>query len=129
MTSVDTNVIVRLLTQDDAKQYAAAVSLFAVDRIWIANTVLLETAWVLRSIYGYEPDSIRTAIEGLIALGNVSVEDGPAVFDALALMAHGIDFADALHLASRPAGATFLSFDRALLRTAKRAGVNKIGEP
>ena len=54
MIAVDTNVLVRLLTGDDLKQAAAARSLFAAGPIWIAKTVLLETAWVLRSLYGFE---------------------------------------------------------------------------
>lgn len=54
MIAVDTNVLVRLLTADDPKQLAAARSLFASDPIWVAKTVLLETGWVLRSLYGFE---------------------------------------------------------------------------
>ena len=46
MTAVDTNVVVRLLAQDDPKQTAAARALFSAGSIWIAKTVLLETAWV-----------------------------------------------------------------------------------
>jgi predicted nucleic-acid-binding protein len=128
MTSVDTNIVVRLLTKDDAKQHTAAKSLFAAGPIWVAKTVLLETEWVLRRSYGFEPSSILAAFDRLIGLENVSVEDKPAVAGALALVAHGIDFADALHLASRPAGVMFLSFDRSFVRRAKRAGVDKIGE-
>jgi predicted nucleic-acid-binding protein len=49
LLAVDTNVIVRLLTQDDRKQAAAAAAIFATEDVWIAKTVLLETAWVLKS--------------------------------------------------------------------------------
>jgi predicted nucleic-acid-binding protein len=48
--AVDIDVLVRLLTGDEAKQTQAAESLFAVEPIWIAKTVLLETGWVLRSL-------------------------------------------------------------------------------
>ena len=41
---------------------------------------------------------------------------------ALALTERGIEFADALHLSSRPAGAAFVSFDRSFVRRARRAG-------
>jgi predicted nucleic-acid-binding protein len=54
VTAVDTNVLVRLLTWDDPQQGTAAKSLFAAGPIWIAKTVLLETGWVLRSLYGFE---------------------------------------------------------------------------
>ena len=60
MIAVDTNVLVRLLTGDDSKQEAAR-SLFAREPIWIAKTVLLETGWVLRGLYGLEETEIRAA--------------------------------------------------------------------
>src|SRR5580704_11339013 len=104
MTAVDTNLVVRLLTADDPKQAATAKSLFRTQPVWIAKTVLLETAWVLRSLYGYEDSAIREAFIKLLGLKNVQVEDEPSVAAALALTAQGIDLADALHLSSRPAG-------------------------
>src|SRR5438552_16825584 len=110
MTAVDTNVLVRLLTGDDPKQAAAARSLFASEPIWIAKTVLLETGWVLRSLYGYEDDAIRDALIKLLGLKNVHTEDEPSIAAALALTVHGIELADALHLSSKPPGAAFVSF-------------------
>jgi len=124
MTAVDTNVLVRLLTGDDPKQAAAARSLFESGQIWIAKTVLLETGWVLRSLYGFEESAIRDAFTKLLGLKNVRVEDEPAVAAALALTANGIEFADAMHLTGRPPGAAFVSFDKAFVRRAKRAGVS-----
>ena len=123
MTAVDTNVVVRLLTGDDPKQATAARTLFASQQIWIAKTVLLETSWVLRSLYGFEESAIRDAFVRLLGLKNVDVEDEPSVAAALALTAHGIELADALHLSSRPAGAIFVSFDQPFIRRARRAGV------
>jgi predicted nucleic-acid-binding protein len=109
--AVDTNVVVRLLTGDDAKQAVAAKALFAAEPIWIAKTVLLEASWVLRSLYGFEESAIREAFTKLLGLENVSTEDEPAVATALGLTLQGIDFADALHLSSRPPHAAFVSFD------------------
>ena len=126
MIAVDTNVLVRLLTGDDAKQEAAARSLFAAGPIWIAKTVLLETGWVLRSLYGFEESVIRDAFTKLLGLKNVQIEDEPSVAAALALTLHGIEFADAIHLSSRPSGATFVSFDRSFVRRAKRAGASAV---
>jgi predicted nucleic-acid-binding protein len=123
MTAVDTNVLVRLLTEDDPKQAAAARSLFASGPIWIAKTVLLETGWVLRSLYGFEEGAIRDAFIKLLGLKNVHMEDEPSVAAALSLTVHGIELADALHLASKPPGATFVSFDQTFVRRATRAGI------
>jgi predicted nucleic-acid-binding protein len=126
MIAVDTNVLVRLLTGDDAKQTALARSLFAAGPIWIAKTVWLETAWVLRSLYGFEEGAIRDAFTRLLGLKNVRAEDESTLAEALALTAKGIEFADALHLCSRPAGVTFLSPDQSFVRRAKRAGAMAI---
>jgi predicted nucleic-acid-binding protein len=125
MTAVDTNVLVRLLTADDPKQASAARSLFAAGPIWIAKTVLLETGWVLRSRYEFEEAAIRDAFRKLLGLKNVHAEDEASVAAALALTVHGIAFADAIHLSSRPSGARFVSFDQSV-RRAKRAGANEV---
>jgi predicted nucleic-acid-binding protein len=126
MTAVDTNVLVRLLTGDEPSQAAAARRLFASEPIWIAKTVLLETAWVLRSLYGFETDAIRDALTKLLGLKNVHAEEESSVAAALALTAHGIELADAMHLCGRPPGARFVSFDKPFIRRAGRAGVSDI---
>ena len=129
MVAVDTNVVVRLLTGDDARQTALAKSLFEAGPIWIAQTVWLETDWVLRSLYKFEEKAVRDAFVKLLGLENVHAEDQPALVAALALTVHGIGFADALHLCSRPSGATFLSFDQPFVRRARRAGVAEVSQP
>jgi predicted nucleic-acid-binding protein len=126
MIAVDTNVLVRLLTGDQPKQAAAARSLFASQPIWIAKTVLLETGWVLRSLYGFEPSAIRDAFTKLLGLNNVRAEDESSVAAALALTVRGIELADAFHLSSRPPGAAFVSFEQSFVQRARRAGVSAI---
>ena len=126
MTAVDTNVLVRLLTEDDPGQEVATRSLFAAGPIWIAKTVLLETGWVLRSLYGFEESTVCAAFTKLLGLKNVQAEDEPAVASALALTVHGVEFADALHLGSRPPGAVFVSFDKSFVRRAKNAGASGV---
>lgn len=121
MTAVDTNVVVRLLTGDDP-----ARSLFAAGPIWIAKTVLLETSWVLKSVYGFEDAPVRDALTKLLGLKNVHAEDKPSIAAALALTAHGLELADAIHLASRPPGAAFVSFDQPFVRRANRAGASNV---
>jgi predicted nucleic-acid-binding protein len=126
MTAVDTNVVIRLLTADDPKQAAAATSLFAAGPIWIAKTVLLETSWVLQSVYGFDARAVRNALTRLLGLRNVHAEDKPSIAAALALTAHGVELADAIHLTSRPPGAAFVSFDQSLVRRANRAGAPSV---
>ncbi|MGD0577417.1 MAG: type II toxin-antitoxin system VapC family toxin [Bryobacteraceae bacterium] len=126
MIAVDTNVLVRLLTGDEPTQEAAARSLFASGPVWIAKTVLLETGWVLRSLYGFEEIAVRGTFTRLLGLKNVHVEDESSVAAALALTAEEIELADAMHLNSRPPGATFVIFYKSFVQRARRAGVTDI---
>jgi predicted nucleic-acid-binding protein len=129
MTAVDTNVLVRLLTGDDHKQAAAARSVFAAGPIWIAKTVLLETSWILGSLYGFEENAIHETFTKLLGLRNVHVEDEASVAAALRLSVHGVELADALHLSSKPSGAAFVSFDQSFVRRATRAGAVDVSSP
>lgn len=126
MNAVDTNIVVRIFVNDDEKQAAAARSIFESGPVWIAKTVLLETAWVLGRHYKYEQSAICEALASLPQLDRVHVEDEDSLGTALSLMSHGIDPADAMHLASTPAGSRFATFDRDLVRRAKRAGASNI---
>lgn len=122
MIAVDTNVLARLLTEDDPEGAGTARSVFASGPIWIGRTVLLETDWVLRGVYGFSEGAIREAFAKLLGLGNVHAEDEASVIAALKLAAQGLKFADAMHLTSKSAGTAFVSFDREFVRRAKRAG-------
>jgi predicted nucleic acid-binding protein len=126
MTAVDTNVLVRLLTGDDPRQCAAAKALFEAEPVWIAKTVLLETAWVLRRLYGFDDCALRDALTKLLGLDNAHAEDEAAVAAAFRLAAGGVELADAIHLTSRPPGAAFATFDRAFARLATRAGASGV---
>jgi predicted nucleic-acid-binding protein len=126
MVAVDTNVVVRLLTGDDPTQEAVARSLFAAGPIWIAKTVLLETGWVLGSVYKFEQEAILEAFTKLLGLRNVQVEDEFSLAAALELAAQGIELADALHLSSRPHGVSFVSFDKPFVKRAQRAGATGV---
>ena len=120
MIAIDTNVLVRLLVNDDPAQGARARAAFETEEIWIAKTVLLETFWVLRSVYDFDDLAIAHAIEGALGLPRVQVEDTERVKLALAAVADRIDIADALHVATTPGDArAFATFDQDLARRAK----------
>ncbi|MFT3721166.1 type II toxin-antitoxin system VapC family toxin [Pseudorhodoferax sp.] len=119
MLAVDTSVVVRFLIADDPVQHKRAVALFSSHDIWLPKTVLLETEWVLRSAFGFEPAEIEQALRKLIALPRVRCEDLGASSLALDGLAAGLDFGDALHQRSSPgADEGFATFDT---RFAKRA--------
>jgi predicted nucleic-acid-binding protein len=124
--AVDTNVLVRFLTRDDAAQSPRAVTLFGSEEIWIAKTVLLETEWVLRSLYRFKADQLQDTFRALAGLSNVQVEDAVDVAHAFDLWSAGLDFADALHLVSRGEAETFATFDEKLVKGARGAGFGRV---
>lgn len=123
MLSVDINVLIRFLTRDDPAQSRRARDLIAGADIWVGATVILETEWVLRSVFGYSPDEFCAAIRALAGLPRLKVDRETAVERALRLHAQGMDFADALHLSMGEPCEAFVTFDRACLDAAQRLGL------
>ena len=62
MLAIDTNVIVRYLTGDHPKQSARARAVIDGEDVFVATTVLLETEWVLRSAYAFDPAQVCKAL-------------------------------------------------------------------
>ena len=118
MLAIDTNLIVRYLTGDHAGQSAKAKRLIDSQDVFVATTVLLESEWVLRGVYGYGSETLATALTAFAGLPQVTLEDPSAAAKALDWMTRGLDFADALHLAKAEGCEAFVSFDG---RFAKRA--------
>jgi predicted nucleic-acid-binding protein len=116
---IDTNVVVRFLTNDDKPQAKAARTALEAGDIFITTTVMLESEWVLRSGYGFTRERIVTGLRGLAGLPGITVEEPTRTAQALDWTAGGMDFADALHLAGSNACDSFLSFDRKLIKAAK----------
>ena len=100
MVAADTNVLVRLLTRDDERQFEKSVNLFREQTIFIPNTVVLETAWVLRYTYQFTPSEIIQGLQVLFGLANVHLSNASLLDQALRWYGQGLDFTDALHLAS-----------------------------
>ena len=124
--AIDTNIVVRLLTADDPEQAAAAKQIIEAGDIFLGVTVLLEAEWVLRAGYGFDATQIASALRGLAGLPGMSVEEPTLLSTALEWLEGGMDFADALHLASRSESANFVSFDEKLVKRAKGLGVTAV---
>src|SRR5579863_1693087 len=122
MIAIDTNVVVRILTADDPGQLEAARRALRSRPLFLSKSVLLETASVLRYSYQHNRQEIGDALNNLIRYRQMEVEDLPAVMEALAWFSGGMDFADALHLASSRNVDRFVTFDRELATTAKSLG-------
>ncbi len=117
MRSVDTNVLVRLIARDDAKQVTAAES-FVASGAWVSHLVLVETLWVLELVFELDARRLATAVDMLLNHQSLTLQDPDVVTAALAHFRHkpSLGFSDCLVLeAARKAGHLPLgTFDRDL---------------
>lgn len=112
MVAADTNVIVRFLTRDDEAQFEKSVDFFREQTIFIPNTVVLETEWVLRYAYQFKPSQIIHGLQSLFGLVNVHLSNANLLDQALRWYGQGLDFTDALHLASSQQCSNLWTFDQ-----------------
>jgi predicted nucleic-acid-binding protein len=106
MPALDTNVLVRYVVQDDPKQTRIAqryIEQFADQEtsLFLPTSVILETEWVLRSVYRFSKHSVIDVFVGLLEAREMTFQDEPSLERAVFLYReHNIDFADCLHLAT-----------------------------
>ncbi len=130
MISVDTNILVRILTRDDELQCRKAMALFESNNIFISDTVILETEWVLRYAYDFSRTDINRALLHLCGLPQVNLAHPQHIAKALTWHQDGLDFADALHLAGSNDQDSFATFDQLLIKTsAQLAATPKVFAP
>lgn len=122
--AADTNVLVRALTGDDARQSAIAKATLAnAGSVALALPALCELVWVLSQGYGIPVSEIASAIRQLIDSANVAVNRAAAEA-GLDMLERGGDFADGvIAYEGRWLGAeTFVSFDRKAVKLMQAAG-------
>jgi len=112
------NILVRIITNDRPEQVQQAVKLLSQQRIFIPKTVILELEWVLRFSYALNRSIIFTTLQKILTTDNFSIEQHSTIEKALQWYQQGMDFADALHLASSLHADKFASFDKKLLKKA-----------
>ena len=117
MRAVDTNVLVRLVTRDDAKQVAAAEA-FVAGGAWVSHLALAEASWVLSTVYDLDAREIATAVDMLINHKDLTLQESEVVANALEKFRKRptLGFSDCLMLeVARKAGHLPLgTFDRML---------------
>jgi predicted nucleic-acid-binding protein len=120
MIGLDTNVLVRYLAQDDPVQAPKATELIERQLTedepgFISVVAMAETAWVLERTYGLVDQEIAAAIEGVLQVEVLVVENEQEVFTAMiALKAGRGSFADALigALGAKAGCSRTLTFDQ-----------------
>ena len=117
MRAVDTNLLVRLITRDDAKQLKVADA-FVENGAWVSVLALAETTWVLAAVYERSSTEIASAIEMLLNHRTLTLQDPDVVAAALnAFRKHpSLGFSDCLllELARKTGHLPLGTFDRNL---------------
>jgi predicted nucleic-acid-binding protein len=119
--TLDTNVLVRLATQDDPVQAALALNVLKKAKlIAVPTPALCELVWVLLRGYRYTPAQVAHALQALMQVSQV-VCHTPAVLAGLALLESGGDFADGVIAFEGDllGGSEFVSFDQQAVKLLK----------
>lgn len=127
MISVVTNIVVRFLAKDDLDQFKRSSDIFSTHEVFIPETVILETEWVFRYAYEFEPGQINDAFRKLFGLPNVRLRDATEAALAIEWHENGIDFADALHLAQSQHCQQMLTFDHRFVNRSKKITACPVG--
>ena len=127
MISIDTNILVRYAVKDDPIQTDAATDFLRNNSCQILKTVLLELVWVLSSSSGYNL-SRKVVVERLhhiLGLPTIEPENAVALAQAIEWYDQGLDFADALHLASSSLPGGLATMDRRVFAKAGEIGCDR----
>ena len=119
--TLDTNVLVRLATQDNPAQAALALNVLKkADLIAVPTPALCEMVWVLLRGYRYTPAQVALALRALMQVSQV-VCHTPVVLAGLALLESGGDFADGVIAFEGDllGGSEFVSFDQQAVKLLK----------
>ena len=102
MKALDTNVLVRFLVRDDKKQAGIVYRLFKraegkKEPFFVPLLVVLETIWVLESVYEISREEIRTSLQELLLMPILIFEAQSALQSTLSsAQTNKIDLADLL---------------------------------
>jgi predicted nucleic-acid-binding protein len=119
MRAVDTNVLVRLIARDDPRQMEAAEA-FIAKGAWVSQVVLVETTWVLESVYELNPELVALSVEMLLNHEHLTVQDADTVEAAVESFRANpsVSFSDALivEIARKTGHVPLGTFDKALAK-------------
>jgi predicted nucleic-acid-binding protein len=102
MIGLDTNVVVRYLAQDDPIQSAKASQIFErrlteQEPGFISLVTMVETVWVLDTVYGLATREIAQVVERMLQADTLVIQNEQEVFTAMIALKGGQgSFADAL---------------------------------
>lgn len=128
--AIDTNVLARALVDDGSEQARRSRTLLSEREVFLPDSVLLETEWLLRSIMKLDRIHINRTFGTLLASANIRFSDRRGLADVVASHGAGLDFADAMHLHASKECDGLATFDADFRRRAKKiAGTVPVVSP
>jgi len=120
MTGLDTNVLVRYLTQDDDAQFMAALALLNRKgaNFFVTEMVFVELDWVLSTVYDWSCEEVADTFARLLTIQNLIVPSEIKILAALKAVRRGADLSDELIVAgNKDAGCKdFATFDKGIIK-------------
>ncbi|MCP4398671.1 MAG: type II toxin-antitoxin system VapC family toxin [bacterium] len=118
--AVDTHILVRYAVKDDPQQTVTAPNFLATHQCFVLKTVLLELVWVLgsKSGYGLSKPEVLERVRHILGVSTIHMQDSKHAALALTWYEAGMDFADALHLASSLDVQGFATFEKKIQKKA-----------
>jgi len=122
MISLDSSILLRYITKDNARLSPVALAIITDNACFVSKAALMEIVFTLESVYRKSRDEIVTALRTIFGLTTVTVESQSVTAHAITWYAAGMDFGDAMILASSTGSDKVASFDRDFQRLAARIG-------
>ena len=116
MLRLDTNYIVRFLTNDNEEMATIAEDIILNKTPYISNEVLAEVVYVLIGVYEIPKKDVSDMLIQLISFKNIQVENKTIILNALQILQNkNLDFVDCL-LCSYSKNDEIKTFDKKLLK-------------
>ena len=120
MIGIDTNILLRYLLKDDPALSPRALEIIVANDCFVTRAALTEVVYTLESYYRSPRADIGRALDALLSLQRVSIEDGAVTERAVSWYKAGMDFGDAMIAASSHGSARVETFDRDFARLARK---------
>ena len=120
MIGIDTNILLRYLLKDDPALSPRALEIIAANDCFVTRAALTEVVYTLESYYRSPRADICRALDAVLSLQRVSIEDRAVTEQALSWYKKGMDFGDAMIAASSHGTARVKTFDRDFARLARK---------
>ena len=120
MIGIDTNIVLRYLLKDDPALSPRALEIISGNDCFVTRAALTEVVYTLESYYRSPRAEIGRALDALLSLQRVTIEDRAVSERAVSWYKEGMDFGDAMIAASSHGAVRVETFDRDFARLARK---------